>query len=119
MGEGMTSDKDISPKTSGEAPEKVRVPFNGHFIPLELAEKLLKILDEKYKSLPLNKRLEIEAEIRQMKHGRKRDISNQIFLTLLKTEYKQLLDEIDIKWSEKKVLKKYIEHTMGRMYDVA
>ncbi|MFW9877334.1 MAG: hypothetical protein ACFFG0_29955 [Candidatus Thorarchaeota archaeon] len=96
-----------------------RIPFNGNFLSVELAEKILKILEEKQQNLPVSKRLELEKEIRETKHGKKRDISNQVFHILLKTEYKHLIDEMDIKWSEKKVLKKFIEHTMGRMYEVA
>ena len=83
-----------------------------------LAKKILVHLEEKKKKLPFKNKVEAEASVRNVVSGKKREITKELFHMALESEFEQIKNKIDIKWGEKKVIKKFIENTMERMYVV-
>ena len=87
-------------------------------IPTNLAKRILLMLNEKKKCVPIRNKITIDVTLRNLKLGRKRDISKDRYERALNFEYKHMLDVMNIKWGERKYIKKLLKNTMGKMYNV-
>ena len=87
-------------------------------IPIGLAKKLLWILNTKMKALPLKNKIGIDISLRNVKLGKKREISKKRFDMAFKLEYKHILDAINISWGERKYLRNFIIGSMEKIYYV-
>ena len=76
------------------------------------------MLNEKKKCVPIRNKITIDVTLRNLKLGRKRDISKDRYERALNFEYKHMLDVMNIKWGERKYIKKLLKNTMGKMYNV-
>jgi hypothetical protein len=50
--------------------------------------------------------------------GRKKKISKQLFDQALDYEFNLLRQNMGVSWGEKRALKRFIENTMFKMYDI-
>lgn len=84
----------------------------------ELGRRLLGHLEEKQKRIPLRNKIYLERSTRCVMRGRKKKISKQLFDQALDYEFNMLRQKMGIRWGEKRALKRFIENTMFKMYDV-
>ena len=87
-------------------------------MPSDLARRLLLMFNEKKKKVPLRNMIGINISLRNIRLGKKMDITKKRFDMALKYEYKHVLEAIHIQWGERKFIKRFIENSMEKMYNV-
>ena len=87
-------------------------------MPTELARKLLMIFNEKKKKVPLKNMIGIDISLRNIRLGKKMDISKKCFDMAFKYEYRHILEVVNIRWGERKFVRRFIESSMEKMYNV-
>lgn len=85
-------------------------------IPVELAIRLLVLIQRRRKQIPIKNKMMTDISVRRILRGNKKEISEELFQITFKNEYKQIQDEIDPKWTEKRALKKFLQNIMEKMY---
>lgn len=88
-------------------------------IPTHLAIKIFTLIKKERNRIPLRKRIELEASIRNIMAGKKKTINKNLYTMIFNSEYERMINGIQVQTREdKKALKRYLGNTMVKMYQV-
>ena len=96
-----------------------KIPFNHSEMSIDLAKKIFTRIQTKRNQMPLRQKIWLNVSIRSISRGNKKEISKEYYNKIFKCEYKRMKKGFYVRWGERRILKKYIENTMDKMYIVS